>query len=251
MSDDWKPGPAPSWDDLWNANSRLRAALAEAEREIERFREVCKGKTECLHDAYKQRDAARASLAEAERERDLLERRQDDTQGVLMQTGNMLVQTGRLLAEEEREKQSIRDTCVALDKHNDALEAELAASMIVRAELEHRLTNQSEDKLRAENLRLTEESDRLRAALADAEWERDRWKDAAGGIENRAKRAEADLADAGGVIERMKSVLGEARSQYIPGSPDDYEWDHQRDLCWSDARAFLERAKTGGDSEDE
>jgi uncharacterized protein len=64
-SDDWKPGPAPSWDDLWNANSRLRAALAEAEREIERFREVCKGKTECLHDAYKQRDAARADLAEA------------------------------------------------------------------------------------------------------------------------------------------------------------------------------------------
>ncbi len=130
-SDDWKPGPAPSWDDLWNANSRLRAALAEAEREIERFREVCKGKTECLHDAYKQRDAARAALAEAERD------------------------AIRAMSEVRR-----------VEARAERAEAELAASMVVRAELEHRLASQSDDKLRAENLRLTEELDRLRAALA-------------------------------------------------------------------------------------
>lgn len=77
------------------------------------------------------------------------------------------------------------------------LRAALAASEVVRAELESRLASWSEDKLRASNLRLTEEGDRLRAALAKAEsdafmfsaglTEMDIWKE-------RAERAEASLA---------------------------------------------------------
>jgi hypothetical protein len=40
MMSDWKPGPAPSWDDLWNENSRLRSALAEAEAKSIELREL-------------------------------------------------------------------------------------------------------------------------------------------------------------------------------------------------------------------
>ncbi len=141
------------------------------------------------------------------------------------------------LAEAERERQSLRDTCVVLDKHNDALEAELA---LLREALE---TSPCPSPAR-DGIYTVKEC----IEIGDCGCNNGAAIDGAG-VYNATQGDKKLIAAAPDLLAALRdaiSCLEHASSEYCVGSGYDESWKACRDDAVKDARAAIAKATGKG-----